>query len=139
MSSSRTSIDQGRFRATLGHFATGVAIATTRDLQGVPWGVTINSFASVSLHPPLVLFCLDLSAQSRPAFTESGCFAVAVLNEEQSALSGGFALSPRDPWEGVPYQTGASGAPILTGALAWLDCATEAIHPGGDHVILVGR
>ncbi len=132
-------IDSRSFRATLGQFATGVAVATTRDAAGISYGVTVNSFASVSLDPPLVLFCLDKAAKSFEAFTSSGCFAVAVLTEAQLDLSRGFAASPHEPWEGLTASAVQSGAPVLRDALAWLDCATEAIHPGGDHVILVGR
>lgn len=133
------SIDSHAFRATLGRFATGIAVAATRDSGGLPVGITVNSFASVSLDPPLILFCLERNAQSYPAFTTSRCFALSVLGEGQQHLSRGFATSPSAPWNGVEQTVGVSGSPIIKGTLAWIDCETEAIHPGGDHVILVGR
>jgi flavin reductase (DIM6/NTAB) family NADH-FMN oxidoreductase RutF len=133
------SVDSQAFRTTLGHFATGIAIAGTRDEQGHPVGVTVNSFTSVSLSPPLILFCLDRSAKSHRAFTTSGSFAVSVLAEGQQHLSRGFASSPRELWQQVERIEAGSGAPIIKDALAWVDCRTEAVHRGGDHDILLGR
>jgi len=132
-------VDSREFRTTLGHFATGIAVAATRDGKGKPLGITVNSFTSVSLDPPLILFCLDRSAKSHRAFTTSGCFSVSVLAEGQQHLSRGFALSPLVLWDEVEHVVGTSGAPIIKNALAWVDCRTEAIHPGGDHDILLGR
>lgn len=133
------SVDSHAFRTTLGHFATGIAVAATRDGQGKPLGVTVNSVTSVSLDPPLILFCLDRAAKSHAAFAASGCFALSVLAENQQHLSRGFAASPERHWDEIEPEVQASGAPIIKGALAWIDCKTEAIHRVGDHDILIGR
>ena len=133
------SVDTNAFRTTLGHFATGIAVAATRDPQGKPLGVTVNSLTSVSLDPPLVLFCLERAAKSHAAFVASGCFALSVLTEEQQHLSRGFAAAPEAHWDEIEPEVRTSGAPIIKGALAWIDCTTEAIHPAGDHDILIGR
>ena len=127
------------FRAALGAFATGVTIVTTRGRQGEPVGLTVNSFTSVSLDPPLVLFCLERAAHSHAAFAHSGCFSLSILAEEHQHLSRGFAASPERHWDEIEPEVQASGAPIIKGALAWIDCKTEAIHRAGDHDILVGR
>jgi 3-hydroxy-9,10-secoandrosta-1,3,5(10)-triene-9,17-dione monooxygenase reductase component len=102
-------------------------------------GVTVNSFTSVSLTPPLILFCLDRAAKSHRDFTTSGRFAVSVLEEGQQHLSRGFANSPWTLWDEVEQFAAPSGAPIIKNALAWVDCETEAVHRGGDHDILLGR
>ena len=133
------SIESRAFRNTLGYFATGIAIAATRDGEGHPVGVTVNSFTAVSLKPPLILFCLERGAHSHSAFSACGSFAVSMLDEGQQHLSRRFAASPRTPWHDVEQVVEASGAPIIKGALAWVDCKTEAVHRAGDHDILVGR
>lgn len=133
------SVDSHSFRTTLGYFATGIAVAATRDPGGKPLGVTVNSVTSVSLDPPLVLFCLERAAKSHAIFTTSGCFALSLLAEGQQHLSRGFAASPERHWDEIEPEVRASGAPIIRGALAWIDCKTEAIHAAGDHDILIGR
>lgn len=133
------SIDPSAFRAVLGRYATGVAVVTTRTGDGRVCGLTVNSFTSVSLEPPLVLFCLDRDAGSGPAFASSDCFAVNILEAGQAPVSARFA----DPVAARFVDDGTTvwetGAPILTAALAALDCRVHARHEGGDHVILVGR
>jgi flavin reductase (DIM6/NTAB) family NADH-FMN oxidoreductase RutF len=131
-------IDARAFRDAMGRFVTGVCVATTLDPQDRPVGVTVNSFTSVSLDPPLILFCLEKSARTRPAFESAGRFAVNVLGAGHRELSTRFAKTPTD-WDGVAAATAATGVPVLTEALTVLDCRTEAIHEGGDHLILVGR
>lgn len=133
-------IDGRRFRTTMGHFVTGVAVATTRGADGLPVGLTCNSVTSVSLAPPLVLFCVDHGAQSRTAFLEAGHFALSLLGEGQEALSNRFATADPDTrFEGVQTRDGVTGAPLLEGALAWLDCTLEQTVEAGDHTILIGR
>jgi flavin reductase (DIM6/NTAB) family NADH-FMN oxidoreductase RutF len=132
-------VDQRSFRAALGAFATGVAVATAPGRGGPPAGVTVNSFTSVSLDPPLVLFCLDRSAQSLEAFREADHFAVSVLAEGQRDLSVRFASQAPGKFEGVGVAEGLGGAPVLEGCLAAVECSRHAVHDGGDHVILVGR
>lgn len=130
---------QRAFRDALGCFATGIAVVTTVDAAGAPVGVTINSFSSVSLDPPLVLFSLGRRAQSFEAFIGAGRFAVNVLSAEQQELSVRFSRLGSDKFADLAYETWETGCPILDGCLANLDCVTEAMHDGGDHVILVGR
>ena len=132
-------LDSRALRDALGRFATGVAIVTTRDAQRRPVGVTANSFSSVSLDPPLVLFSLARRAYSRSAFESFAAFAVNVLARGQHVLSSRFAAALADKWSGVEYDEGATGCPVLPGALAVFECALHAVHDGGDHVILVGR
>ncbi|WP_114393732.1 flavin reductase family protein [Oleisolibacter albus] len=134
------SLDARAFRDALGCFATGVCVATTRTVDGRPLGVTVNSVASVSLDPPLVLFCLDREAESLAAFSQAPGFALTMLAEEQKPLSRAFAGGPPDErWAGVDPQYWETGAPVIPGGLASLDCIRHAMHDGGDHVILVGR
>lgn len=134
------SFDQRAFRDTLGCFATGVCIASVTCADGKPLGLTVNSFTSVSLDPPLVLFCLDNRSESLPVFTSAAGFALAILAADQQPLSDTFARVPHAArWEGVQTATGRGGAPLIAGALAVLDCTRHAVHEAGDHTILVGR
>ena len=132
-------IDTRALRDAFGCFATGITIVTMVDGDGELYGVTANSFASLSLEPPLCLFCLDHKAMSFEAFRNTRHFAVNVLAEDQETLSSNFARSNTDKWEGVDYETWATGTPILPGCVANLECDLEAVHEGGDHVIVVGR
>lgn len=133
------SIDPDAFRAVLGRYATGVTVVTTRDASGTPYGLTVNSFTSVSLEPPLVLFCLDRAAGSFAAFEKAEGFAVNILRAGQSQISSRFADSEAERFTEEAVETWDSGAPILTEALAALDCSVHARYDGGDHSILVGR
>ena len=133
------SVDPRQFRDACGHFATGVVIATCLDAGGAPAGVTVNSFTSVSLKPPLILFCLDNDAFSKQTFSGVEEFAVNVLAGHQRDLSTMFARSGVDKFDGVGYAAGTSGAPLLDGALCHLECTVEHRYPGGDHEIIVGR
>ncbi len=132
-------IDTRALRDAFGCFATGITIVTTVDGDGAFYGVTANSFTSLSLDPPLCLFCLDYKAMSFEAFRQTKHFAVNVLAEHQEDLSSSFARSNTDKWKGVDFETWATGTPILSGCIANLECDLEAIYEGGDHVIVVGR
>ena len=132
-------IDPRDFRAALGNFATGIAVETARAGDGRPVGMTINSFASVSLDPPLVLWSLARNSQHLDAFAEAGHYAVNILREEQRDLSVRFSAQLSDRWDGVESDLWETGAPILRGCLATVECMTDAVHDGGDHIILVGR
>jgi flavin reductase (DIM6/NTAB) family NADH-FMN oxidoreductase RutF len=131
--------DRRAFRNALGCFATGVTVVTTVTDAGEPVGLTANSFSSVSLDPPLILFCLDRASHNLDAFRAAGRFAVNVLGDDQRDLSVRFSTTIDDRWDGVAWERWETGAPVLNGCLAALDCETEAIHEGGDHVIIVGR
>lgn len=126
------------FRNALGCFATGVTIVTALDPDGRFIGITANSFSSVSLDPPLVLFSLARRAYSFEAFRRSRHFAVNVLAADQAELSGTFATPMSDKWEGVDYEIWDTDCPIIKGALAQFECRTVSTHDGGDHVIFIG-
>ena len=135
-----TSFSSRDFRNALGCFATGIAVMTTCDPDGRLVGITVNSFASVSLDPPLVSFCLDRNALSLDSFLGSPHFGVNVLSEEQEPLSAAFARSSAgDKFVGVPYEIGATGCPLLPDSLSHLECVREAAHLAGDHLIVIGR
>ncbi|NYZ14904.1 flavin reductase family protein [Azospirillum sp. RWY-5-1] len=132
--------DSREFRSALGCFATGIAVITAVSADGHAVGVTVNSFSSVSLDPPLVLYCLGKAAQSFDALASADSFAVNVLAEDQKELSVRFSRSAlQDRFAGLSVTTGVTGAPILDGCLATLDCTREAMHDAGDHIIIVGR
>lgn len=131
--------DQRDFRTALGHFATGITVVTACAPDGELLGVTVNSFNSVSLDPPLILFSLERRAFSLPALEAAGTFAVNVLDESQIALSQNFARTQGDKWQGIAFDRWETGSPILRGCLAAFDCRTHAIHDGGDHRIFLGE
>ena len=133
------SFDRRELRNAFGCFATGVTIITTLDRDGERVGITANSFTSLSLEPPLVLFCVDSSINSFQAFESCRHFNVNVLREDQQELSANFAQSGDDKWEGVAHAAGENGCPVFDGALATLECAKHAMYEGGDHLIMVGR
>jgi flavin reductase (DIM6/NTAB) family NADH-FMN oxidoreductase RutF len=132
-------IDQKLYRQLLGHFATGITIVTSRKQDGKPVGVTINSFTSVSLRPPLVLFCLGTNADCYPHFKDANIFAVNFLCAKQKKLSAHFAGAGNKHWGDVPYEMGDHGCPLLAGSLGWLVCKKKKIHAGGDHGIFIGE
>jgi len=130
--------DSRSLRDALGEFATGVAVVTARTADGAPVGVTINSFASVSLEPPLVLWSLGLQSPTRPAFEACSRYAVNILAADQVELSQRFSQAQADRFAGLEFDGGGDGVPLLRGCSAWFECRNEIRHPGGDHVILVG-
>ncbi len=132
-------IDARTLRDVFGRFATGVTVVSTLNGAGEFFGLTANSFTSLSLEPPLVLFCLDYKALSFDAFREADHFVVNVLGEGQEELSVHFARSSLDKWNGVAYETWKSGCPVLPDSIAVLECQTVARHEGGDHLIIIGR
>jgi flavin reductase (DIM6/NTAB) family NADH-FMN oxidoreductase RutF/DNA-binding IclR family transcriptional regulator len=132
--------DQRELRDVLGAFVTGVTIITTVDADGKPRGVTANSFSSVSLDPPLVLWSQATTSQSFPVFRDAKRFVVNILSEEQVELSRRFATSKIvDKFEGVSHRKGMGGIPILDGSSAFLECRSFATYPGGDHVVYLGE
>jgi len=133
------SIDPREFRQALGSFATGITVVTTASHEAGMIGITANSFNSVSLDPPLVLFSLDRRAYSLAAFHSAGHFAINVLSERQRPLAVIFATPLIDKWDNVHYELWDTGCPILTDTLANFECKTQHIYDGGDHLIFVGR
>ncbi len=131
-------IDPSAFRAVLGRYATGVTVVTTRGPEGYPVGLTVSSFTSVSLDPPLVLFCIDRSAGSEPVFAAADGFAVNILATSQAAVSARFADPASERFVEDRTVEWGSGAPVLADAMAALDCRVHARYDGGDHVIVVG-
>lgn len=132
-------LDPRDLRNAFGMFATGVTIVTTVNADGRPIGLTCNSFSSVSLKPPLVLWSLSAYSPSLQAFLSAPCFAVNILANHQEELSRRFSSPIADRFAGVDYSTGESGIPLITGAAAQIQCRNETRHYSGDHVVLLGR
>ena len=131
--------DSREFRDALGCFPTGVAVITAPDGEGGYVGVTANSFNSVSLDPPLVLWSLAKSAYSRDAFHRAGWFAINILASDQMDLSQRFATTGADKFVGVTFSKALGGVALLAGCAARFQCRTFAIYEGGDHEIFVGE
>jgi flavin reductase (DIM6/NTAB) family NADH-FMN oxidoreductase RutF len=123
----------------MAQFATGVAVVTARGPAGGAIGMTMSSFNSVSLDPPLILFSVDRRAHSLPAMLEANGFAVNILGRRQENLSNQFARALGDKWSKVEHTLGHAEAPLLRGAIAHFECEPFAHHDGGDHVIFIGR
>lgn len=132
-------IDPQRFRQALGTFVTGVTIVTTRDGEGRPVGLTANSFNSVSLDPPLVLWSLALSSANLAAFRDAGHWAVHILSSDQQPLSQRFASRGVDKFAGLEFGEGPGGVPLLDGCAARFVCRATFEYEGGDHAIFVGE
>ncbi len=133
------SLDTQEYRRALACFPTDVTVVTAVGRRNEIIGITANSFSSVSLDPPLVLFSLNRNAYSLAAFLSSQHFAVNVLRQDQEQISNQFSQALGKKWEGVEYITWDSGCPILTNALASFECKIRHTYQGGDHVILVGE
>jgi flavin reductase (DIM6/NTAB) family NADH-FMN oxidoreductase RutF len=131
--------DTRSFRDALGLFVTGVTVITARSADGTPFGVTANSFNSVSIDPPLILWSLSRASRNVAAFRSAEHFCVHILREDQAELSRRFAMSDIDKFEGMEFEPGAGGVPILPRSAARLECKTYAQHDGGDHVIFLGE
>ena len=133
------SLDSREFRNALGSFPTGVCVITALSEEGKPFGVTVNSFASVSLDPALVLWSLQNNSECFGSFEKADKFAVNILASEQQALSGYYAVKGDHLLLPEEFRIGKSGTPILKNALTTFECNSWASYPGGDHVILVGQ
>ena len=135
------SVGSEEFRHALAHWATGVAVLTCR-WQAQPYALTVTSFSSVSLRPPLVLVCIGKQSRFHTPVTATGAWTVSVLAREQGALARRFAAHGRayaTQFDDVVTTPAPSGAPVLVDSLAWLDCRTVALHDAGDHTIVVGE
>ena len=127
------------FRQTLGCYGTGVAVITLINEAGRDVGVTINSFASVSLEPPLILFSMDNNSNIASLFSGSKKFVVNVLAHDQEKMAMNFARPSTATWSEIHFSRGENNCAKLSGSLAFLECSIESIFPGGDHKILIGR
>lgn len=135
----RAPVDPAEFRRVLGHFASGVTLVTTVDASG-PTGFACQSFASLSLDPPLVAFMVARTSSTWPRIAAAGTFCVNVLGADQGPLCRAFAVSGADKFAGVPWTpTPVTGSPRLPSVPAWIDCTITTVHTGGDHLIVVGR
>jgi flavin reductase (DIM6/NTAB) family NADH-FMN oxidoreductase RutF len=131
-------IEPQLFRSVMGHFPTGVTAVTALD-AGEPVGMTVGSFTSVSLDPPLVAFLPGRHSRTWARIRHAGSFCVNVLTCEQLELCSALATNHDDKFGAITWHTAISGSPVIDGALAWIDCAIDAVHPAGDHDIVVGR
>jgi flavin reductase (DIM6/NTAB) family NADH-FMN oxidoreductase RutF len=135
----RSGHDPRTLRDALGCFATGVTVVTCLDGKGEPAGLTVNSFTSVSLDPPLLLVCVKKDAASASPLTQADCFAVNVLQTGQQPASIRFSTRDQDRFGATPWSRGEAGAPILKDSLGVFECERFAVYDGGDHHILVGQ
>ncbi|WP_439678618.1 3-hydroxy-9,10-secoandrosta-1,3,5(10)-triene-9,17-dione monooxygenase reductase subunit [Embleya sp. MST-111070] len=132
--------DVRRFRDVLGHFCTGIVVVTSVDEESRrPVGFACQSFAALSLDPPLVLFCPAKTSRTWPVIARTGRFAVNVLTHAQQRISARFGGSAPDKFADLDWRPGALGMPVLADVAAWLECAVEDVHEAGDHFVVVGR
>jgi flavin reductase (DIM6/NTAB) family NADH-FMN oxidoreductase RutF len=131
-------LDQARFREVLGHFATGITIVTAIE-EGEPVGFSCQAFAALSLDPPMVILAPARSSTSWPRIAQAGAFCVNILAEDQEAVCRAFAISGGDKFDGVAWTPGITGAPVITGSLAMVECTLGSIHDGGDHELVTGH
>ena len=139
MGSNPPPVDSRKFRNALGYFATGVTVVTGLTEAGVPVGVTVNAFASVSLKPPLILICLANTTGCLSAFSRGRRFVVNILGQDQEHLSKEFAGPQEHKFKDRGFDTWDSGCPVLPDCLANLECTREDVHTAGDHIIVLGR
>jgi 3-hydroxy-9,10-secoandrosta-1,3,5(10)-triene-9,17-dione monooxygenase reductase component len=132
-----TGLDQARFREVLGHFATGITIVTALE-EGQPVGFSCQSFAALSLDPPMVVLAPARSSTSWPRIRAAGAFCVNILGEHQEAVCRAFAISGGNKFSGVGWRPGLTGAPVIDGSLAVVECQLGQIFDGGDHEIVTG-
>jgi 3-hydroxy-9,10-secoandrosta-1,3,5(10)-triene-9,17-dione monooxygenase reductase component len=132
------SFDSDRFREVVGHFPTGVAVVASTT-GGRPYGMAVASFMSLSLDPPLVLFCAGKSSTSWPRIRRAGRFCVSVLSHEQRDTCKAFAQQSGDKFQNIDWFASPNGSPIIDGCLAWIECDISAVYPGGDHDVVVGH
>ena len=131
-------LDQARFREVLGHFATGITIVTACE-EGVPVGFSCQSFAALSLDPPMVILAPAKTSTSWPRIAQAGAFCVNILSEDQEAVCRAFAVSGGDKFDGVAWAPGVTGSPVIDGSLAYVECTLGAIFEGGDHELVTGH
>ncbi len=130
--------DSAKYRQVLGHFPTGVTVVTAAS-DGVPAGLAVGSFSSVSLDPPLVAFFPDRSSSSWPKIEAAGAFCVNILGEDQEDVCRRFAMKGDDKFAGLGWKPAGSGSPVIEGVLAWIDCDIDQVIDAGDHFCVIGR
>ncbi|HEY3056547.1 MAG TPA: flavin reductase family protein [Thermoanaerobaculia bacterium] len=131
-------VDDARFKLAMSHFASGVTVVTT-EYENKLYGLTVASFASLSLHPPLVLICVEKAVKSHDALLASKKFGVSILGADQMEISGRFASKSDDKFSGIVTGRGELGVPLIAGALCTIECRLRDHLPGGDHSIFVGE
>jgi flavin reductase (DIM6/NTAB) family NADH-FMN oxidoreductase RutF len=131
-------MDEAAFKLAMSHFASGVTVVTTEH-DGRQYGMTVASFASLSLHPPLVLICIEKIVKTHDAIAAAQKFGVSMLSADQGAISARFASRSEDKFSGIEIKRGEIGIPLIAGALTTLECEVYDQLPGGDHSIFVGR
>jgi flavin reductase (DIM6/NTAB) family NADH-FMN oxidoreductase RutF len=131
--------DPANFRRCCSKFATGVTVATALDATGAPHGLTVNSFTSVSLVPPLVLICIDYSSNVLPIFRQATHYGINILGVEQRDLSAKFAMRGQDRFDNVTWERGETNVPLIPDALAQFECAVRHVVEAGDHAIFVAQ
>ena len=134
-----TPVDADLFRRACSQFATGLAVATVRAADGAPHGLTVNSFTSVSLEPPLVLICIDEKSQEIDHFRHAAFFALNILAAGQQSLCEAFARRVENRFEDQPWQEGETGAPLIPNVLATMECRVVDVLTLGDHSVLLGE
>lgn len=132
-------VDGATFRRVLGHYPTGVCVVAASDGEGRSTGLTVGSFTSVSLAPPLIAFCPDRRSRSWARMRSADAFAVNILASDQEPLCRRFSQTGEDKLAGIAHRRSPGGAPLLDGVVAWIECTLEAEHPAGDHLIVIGR
>jgi 3-hydroxy-9,10-secoandrosta-1,3,5(10)-triene-9,17-dione monooxygenase reductase component len=130
--------DADSFRHVLGHYPTGVAVITARP-SAEPIGMAMNSFTSLSLQPPLVLFCPASASTTWPQLRDAGLIAINVLSARQEPVSRAFAARGADRFAGLDWSPGQNGAPLLHDALGWMECHVQAEYPAGDHSVVIAQ
>lgn len=131
-------IDEAQFKSAMSQFASGVTVVTTEH-EGKDYGMTVASFASLSLRPPLVVVCIEKSVKTHDAIAAAGRFGVSILAHAQTAISNRFASKIEDKFEGIDVVRGALDVPLIDGAICALECRVHQQLPGGDHTIFVGE
>jgi flavin reductase (DIM6/NTAB) family NADH-FMN oxidoreductase RutF len=132
-------IDSDDFRSVLGRFASGVTIVTSMDADGNDQGMTVSAFCSLSLEPPLILFCVDRTASMYSSLADAPGFTVNILSDKQESMARRFSGPDPNRFDGIGYSRGGNGMVILDDVLAYLECKRVAAHLGGDHCIYIGE
>lgn len=131
-------IDDAQFKLAMSHFASGVTVVTTEH-EGKPFGMTVAAFSSLSLHPPLVLVCIEKTVKTHDAIASAGTFGVSILSSKQADISNRFASRAEDKFAGTEVVRGELGVPLIGGAITRLACKVTEKLQGGDHTIFVGE